>query len=158
MTDNQLFYESPVLPGDYMEWKRVSGDATNECCDKPRRMVIYLAEEANVDELLRDKNKQPNFEWAETFCTVMGDKIRIYSDNKFAVEDATLTYYRKPRAVQILNCIDPANGLAFKANQTCELKDDIVEIIIDDAVSILAGDMDSTMQYQRNLQNATRNS
>ena len=66
--------------------------------------------------------------------------------------------YRKPRAVQILNCIDPANGLAFKANQTCELKDDIVEIIIDDAVSILAGDMDSTMQYQRNLQNATRNS
>ena len=108
--------------------------------------------------MLSDSFKSPSFEWAETFCTVMGDKIRIYSDNKFAVDDVTLTYYRKPRAVQILGCVDPANGLQFKANQTCELRDDIIEIIIDDAVAILAGDMDNVTQYQRNLQNATRNS
>ena len=94
---------------------------------------------------------------AETFCTVMGDKIRIYSDNKFAVEDATLTYYRKPRAVQILNCIDPANGLAFKANQTCELKDDIVEMVIDEACSIIAGDIELFNQYSRTKQQATIN-
>ena len=152
-----LFFESLKIPDDYLHFVRVGGYASSDCCPK-RPLSIYQAEEANADIILSDSHKSPSFEWAETFCTVMGDKIRIYSDNKFAVEDATLTYYRKPRAVQILNCIDPANGLAFKANQTCELKDDIVEIIIDDAVSILAGDMDSTMQYQRNLQNATRNS
>jgi hypothetical protein len=152
-----LFFESLKIPDDYLHFVRVSGYASSDCC--PRRpLSIYQAEEANVDIMLSDSFKSPSFEWAETFCTIMGDKIRIYSDNKFAVDDVTLTYYRKPRTVQILGCVDPANGLQFKANQTCELRDDIIEIIIDDAVAILAGDMDNTMQYQRNLQNATRNS
>lgn len=152
-----LFFESLKIPDDYLHFVRMSGYASSDCC--PRRpLSIYQAEEANVDIMLSDSFKSPSFEWAETFCTIMGDKIRIYSANKFAVEDASLIYYRKPRAVQILGCVDPANGLQFKANQTCELRDDIIEIIIDDAVAILAGDMDNMGQYQRNLGNATRNS
>jgi hypothetical protein len=46
----------------------------------------------------------------------------------------------------------------FNANVECELKDDICEIIVDEAASILAGDIESMNQYQREIQNAQRNS
>ena len=32
-----------------LEYKRVSINATNECCTTERSMTVYLAEEANVD-------------------------------------------------------------------------------------------------------------
>lgn len=151
------YCESLNLPQDYLHFVRLSANALNDNCPK-RTLSVYQAEEANVDVMISDSFKSPSFEWAETFCTLIGDKIRIYTNNKFAVDDVKLTYYRKPRPVQILGAVDPANGQLFKANQTCELKDDIVEIVIDEAVAILAGDIESMGQYQRNVQNAQRNS
>lgn len=158
MVDRQLFFESPAgLPTDYMEWKRVSANATNECCQDPRRMVIYLAEEANVDELLRDKNKQPNFEWAETFCTLIDNKLRIYTDNKFAIDDVTLYYYRQPVRIQMINCVDPYTQQVSTADVLCEFKDDMVELFIDEAVKIIAGDIESLNQMQRASQSVEQN-
>lgn len=157
MVDRQLFYESPVLPGDYMEWKRISADATNECCDKPRRMIVYLAEEGNVDELLRDKNKQPSFEWSETFCTLIDNKIRIYTDEKFSVSNTTLYYYRQPVRIQILNCVDPYTQQVSLVEIPCEFKDDMVEMFIDEAVKIIAGDIESLNQMQRAAQSVEQN-
>jgi hypothetical protein len=157
MSDKQLYYESPVLPTNYLEWKRVSAKSKNNCCEDPRRMVIYLAEEANVDELLRDKNKQPSFEWAETFVTLIDNKFRIYTDNKFEVQDVVLTYYRQPVRIQILNCVDPYTQLASTQEVECEFKDDLVELFVDEAVKILAGDIESMNQYTRAQQSVEGN-
>lgn len=157
MTDRQLFYESPALPGDYMEWKRISAQAVSPCCDKPRRMIIYLAEEANVDELLRDKNKQPSYEWGETFCTLIDNKIRIYTDNKFAVANTELYYYRQPVRIQMLNCVDPYTQQTSTVDIPCEFKDDMVEVFIDEAVKIIAGDIESLNQMQRASQSVEQN-
>jgi hypothetical protein len=120
-------------------------------------MVIYLAEEANVDELLRDKNKQPSFEWAETFVTLIDNKFRIYTDNKFEVQDVVLTYYRQPVRIQILNCVDPYTQLASTQEVECEFKDDLVELFVDEAVKILAGDIESMNQYTRAQQSVEGN-
>jgi hypothetical protein len=157
MSNKQLYYESPVLPTNYLEWKRVSAKSKNNCCEDPRRMVIYLAEEANVDELLRDKNKQPSFEWAETFVTLIDNKFRIYTDNKFEVQDVVLTYYRQPVRIQILNCVDPYTQLASTQEVECEFKDDLVELFVDEAVKILAGDIESMNQYTRAQQSVEGN-
>lgn len=157
MTDRQLFFESQSLPADYMEWKRVSGDATSDCCKDPARMVIYLAEEANLDELLRDKNKQPSFEWRETFCTLKDNKLRIYTDNKFSMTNVILTYYRQPIRIQILNTVDPYTGQTSTADVQCEFKDDLVELFIDEAAKILAGDIESLNQMQRASQSVENN-
>ena len=54
-----LYYEGNV-PQNYLQWKRVDIYAKKDCCDK-RRMTVYLAEEGNLNQLLRDKSKQPNF-------------------------------------------------------------------------------------------------
>jgi hypothetical protein len=150
-----LYYEAS-LPGNYLQWKRVDVYANKECCDK-RKMVVYLAEEDDLSLLLRDKAKEPSFEWAETFATLMDNGVKIYTNDKFDIPNASLTYYRQPVRVQFLNCSDPYTGTASTADVLCEFKDDIVELIIDDAVAIIAGDVESTNQYSRNSQSSERN-
>lgn len=146
-TEKDLYFTAP-LPKDYMEWKRVAAKAANDCCDNKVRLIIYLAEEANVDQLLRDKNKQPNFEWGETFCTLKGGKVRIYTNNIFTVEDVRLSYYKQPRRIQIIGVVDPYTNLISAVEVESEFKDDIVELIVDETVKILAGDIESVNQMQ----------
>jgi hypothetical protein len=153
---NGIYFEADI-PSDYLEWKRLDVYASSECCDINRRMVIYLAEEANVNNLLRDTAKQPSFDWGESFATLINNKLNIYSDNKFKVKTADLIYYRQPRKIQILNCVDPYTGLASTQDITCEFKDDIIEVMLDDAASILAGDIESVNQFSRGTETAERN-
>tara|TARA_R110002020_G_scaffold23658_5_gene78621 strand:- start:2354 stop:3061 length:708 start_codon:yes stop_codon:yes gene_type:complete len=149
MSKRDLYHEtSAVLPGDYFEWKRITGKAKNDCCTDPRNMVIYLAEEGNVDELLRDKSKQPNFEWGETFCTLKGNRVRIYTNNEFEIPEATLSYYKQPIRIEIAGCVDPYTQVESLVNIDCEFKDDIIELFIDEAAKILAGDIESFNQQQ----------
>ena len=57
-------------------------------------------------------------------------------------------YYRFPVNVQFAGCVDPYTLQASAADVECEFKDDIAEILVDEAVQILAGDMESITQYQ----------
>lgn len=155
ITNQQVFYTG-ALPTDYLQWKRVDVYANKDCCDK-RRMTVYLAEEANVNQLLRDKAKQPNFAWGETFATLINNGVNIYTNSDFDIQSASLTYYRQPVKIQIDGCVDPYTGVQSVGNVICEFKDDIVEVIIDEAVSILAGDIESGNQFSRGSETAERN-
>jgi hypothetical protein len=57
-------------------------------------------------------------------------------------------YYRFPVNVQFAGCVDPYTLQASPVDVECEFKDDIAEILVDEAVQILAGDMESITQYQ----------
>lgn len=153
---NKDYYYTSVLPVEYLQWKRVDVYAQKECCDK-RRMTVYLAEEGNLNQLLRDKSKQPNFEWAETFATLKGGNVNIYTNGEFAIQQADLIYYRQPIKIQINGCVDPYTSIQSTAEVQCEFKDDIIELIIDEAVSILAGDIESGNQFSRGSEGAERN-
>jgi len=143
MSKEDDHYISQTLPKDYFEWKRLSAKAISGCCKDPRKLVIYLAKESDVDILLSDFNKKPSFEWAETFCTVAGNKIKIYTDSKFDVVEPKLSYYKQPRRIEIKGVSNPYTGLISLTEVECEFKDDLVEIFIDEAVKILAGDIES---------------
>ncbi len=147
--DKNQYFETEILPDDYLRWKRISVNATNEVCTNPRQMVVYLAEQGNVDELLRDVNKNPSFEWGETFATLRSNKVQIYTNNEFNLQDAILIYYRQPINIQILNCVDPYTLQVSQVDVECEFKDDITELLIDEAVKILAGDIESFNQMER---------
>jgi hypothetical protein len=149
-------YVAGTLPVDYMQWKRVDVFAKKGCCDN-RRMTVYLAEEGNLNQLLRDKAKQPNFEWAETFATLKGNRVNIYTNGDFDVENASLIYYRQPRKIEISGCVDPYTNTQSVQEVQCEFKDDIIELIIDEAASILAGDIESGNQFSRGTEGAERN-
>ena len=56
-------------------------------------------------------------------------------------------YYRQPLQIQIQNCVDPYTLLTSIADVECEFQDNIVEVLIDNAVQVLAGDIESMNQY-----------
>ena len=156
-TSTDDYFESDSFPtGAYLEYKRVSTDAQTDCCPV-RSMTVYLAEEANVPLLLRDPLKNPDFEWGETFCTMINNTIRIYRNTDFAIVNPVLTYYRQPVYIEILNCVDPYTGLVSTVNIDCEFKDDLAELMLDDAASIIAGDIENIYQQQRGQAAAERN-
>jgi len=156
-TKASVYYETAPIPGNYLYYKRVSANIVSACCPNPRPMVIYLAENADVDKLLIDDFKQPSAEWGETFCTMLSNKIRIDTNGEFEIADIILTYFRKPVEIAFLGCVNPATGVVSITNTECEFKDDIVELIVDETCAILAGDIESIVQYQRTKQNSTNN-
>lgn len=154
-TNKKLFFETTSTPQDYGHFIRLSAYANKQNCLN-REVTVYLVEEANVDVLLTDALKGPDFEWAETFATMHSNQFSIYTNDKFSVNKAMLYYYKKPVDIAFDNCIDPSTGLS-SANIECEFRDDVTEIMIDEAAAILAGDIESFNQYQREIQNAQRN-
>jgi len=163
VNDDFIEIDATDFPEDYLEYKRMSTKAYTECCpsmtngvETARTMTVYLSEEANVDVIMRDPLKRPDFEWGETYCTIQGNRIRVYTKD-FNIFEPTLTYYRRPREIQIENCVDPYTLETSGAEVTCEFKDDIVELIIDEAVSIIAGDIDNINQYMRGSASAEKN-
>jgi len=155
LTDKEYYYKG-TIPAEYLQWKRVDVYAKKDCCEK-RRMTVYLAEEGNLNQLLRDANKKPDFVWGETFATLIGDTVHIYTNNDFDIQSADLIYYRQPIKIQIQGCVDPYTGIESNVEVPCEFKDDIIELIIDEAVAILAGDIESSNQYSRGTEGAERN-
>ena len=84
-------------------------------------------------------------------------KIRIYKNTKFNIVNPILTYYRQPVYIEILNCVDPYTGLVSTVNIDCEFKDDVAELMLDDAASLIAGDIENIYQQQRGQASAERN-
>ena len=107
--------------------------------------------------MLRDPLKNPDFEWGETFCTMLDNRIRIYRNTSFNIVNPVLTYYRKPVLIQIPGCVDPYTGATSISNVNCEFKDDLVEIMLDEAAALIAGDIENMYQAQRGTQGAERN-
>lgn len=154
-----LYEESQNLPSpeDYLAYKRPEIYAISDCCTEPRRMTVYLSEETNTDANLSDEYKKPSFEWGETFATMVGRKLRIYTNGEFKISSAKFMHYRQPRRIQIAGSRDPYTGNVSSSEVLCEFKDDIVEVFIDEAASILAGDIENMIQYQREKTTAETN-
>jgi hypothetical protein len=134
-------------PADYMNYSSLYVMAKNDCCPD-RNIIVYLVDKADLYVILRDDNKKPSFEWGETVAIMTGDKFTIYTGGEFQISSVTLSYYRKPTPVQFQNCIDISTGNPT-GDVPCEFKDDIAEILVDNAVAILAADIESFNQYTR---------
>lgn len=149
-----LYFETKSLPNDYLYIKRVTPIVSHQKC-KSKRLKSTLREEVNVDEYLQDWSLQPSFEFEETFHTMINDTIRVYTNGQFDVKKIDLIYYRYPREIDFGQCqhMDGTSGIEADP----EFKDDIVELIIDDTVSILAGDIESPNALQLTKQRSEIN-
>lgn len=128
--DKGLYNQTDKLPSDYLYYKRLTPIVSKNNC-KSLSIKSYLREEANVDSWLH----MPSFEFEETFHTLIGNRAHIYHNKNFTIERAELTYYRKPKTYDFK-----------KLNTTIEFKDDICELIVDEACKILASDIESFNQ------------
>lgn len=156
VVDKGIYYTSDI-PADYLHYVRTDVFGKQECCPE-RRFTVYEVEEANISIILNNKDKQPSFEWAETVSTRIDNKLRIYTNNEFDITQCHLIYFRKPREIQFNGCVNISTGQTFTADQECEFNDDVAEIIADNTAMILAGDIESITQYQREQQNVQSNS
>lgn len=151
---NKNYTQTDTLPVDYLEYKRVEINVKKDSCSDYLSKV-YLIEEANVPEWLNDSTREPSFEWRETFHTIADNKLRIYHASKFKLEDVILHYYRQPKDVSQAGCLD-IHGVD-NGDIDPEFKDDIVEVLIDEAVKILASDIESWNQNMSAKQRETEN-
>lgn len=148
LTDKGIFSQSALSdwPQNYLRYKGVNATIKKECCDEAKLLNLYLGEEANTNIYLRDANMKPSYEWGESFLTITGNKLNIYHDNQFDITEAYFVYYRQPRRIEIAGCKDPYTNLIPTVNVECEFQDDLTEVFIDKAASILAGDMESNQK------------
>jgi hypothetical protein len=156
LSQKALYFEAP-LPGDYFEYKKLDAKAVTKDCGAGRPLIIYQGEEVNVPSLLRDDNKKPSFEWGETFATLVNNTFRIYTNDEFTLNSGEALYYRQPAYIQIAGVSDAYTNAISAADVACEFKDDVVELLIDECAKILAGDIESMNQMQRNSQSVEQN-
>jgi len=140
-----LFCESSSFPDDYGWFKSVLiYGKKGECEDLMRD--VHLIEEANANEWLSDWSKKPSFEFRQCFYTLFNNKLKIYTNNEFEITKVLLIYYRLPNKYALDDVYDVNNNLLTK--QDLEFKEDVCEIIIDEAVTIIAGDIENVSAYQ----------
>lgn len=153
-TNRDYYFLSREIPSDYMRYNTVRVWGSKKNC-KSGRITSKLREEANADELLKDINTKPDFGWRDTFHTMVGNKIKVYTNGDFTVDKIELTYYRLPREIRIVGC--DYLGTPSSENVDPEFQVHVVELIVDDAASILAGDMESVNQFQITSQRSEKN-
>lgn len=147
MKKEDKYYGSEEWPEDYFEYKRISFVGTTDCCERDD-FVIYLAEEANVDVLLRDPLRNPNFKWGTTFVTLANNVAKIWTNDKFEIPTATLHYYKQPLRVEWQGVSNPYTGQVSTVDVESEFKDDVVEVLIEECVKILSGDTENMPSVQ----------
>lgn len=130
VTKKDRFFETEKIPSDYLYYKRLTPTVKKGECDSIE-IKSYFSEEANVDD---NGSMSPSFEFEETFHTMIGNKFRVYFDD-FTVEKVKLTYYRRPKKLDF-----------NRINDVIEFKDDVCEMIIDEAAKIKASDIESLNQ------------
>lgn len=131
--DRGVYVESNKLPTDYLYYKRVTPYVSKGSCTGVT-IKSHLKEEANVDDLLPSL---PSFEFEETFHTLIGNKIHLYHNKKFTVDKVELTYYRKPKFYDFKKLTD-----------VIEFKEDVADILVDEACKIISSDIESLNQKQ----------
>lgn len=158
-TEKELYWESNQFPDDYLEWCRISAYCQDECkeCPPRRFKAIFEGNEADVDLYLADVNRQPSYDWATTFSTVAGNKFRIWNNGQFDIVNPVLTYYKAPVHIQVAGVTNPDTGAVSTTDVLCEFPDNVIEVIIDGAAAILAGDIDNYQKLQQLTQQEERN-
>lgn len=152
--NNNEFFESNKIPDDYLAYSRVVPKASKQDCQHVP-LKSYFVEEANIPTLMNDWSFQPSFKWRQSLHTFVGLKIRVYTNNDFDVNEVDLLYYRKPIPMDIAG-YEHVDGTP-STNRDLEFKDDIAELILDEAAAIIAGDIESINQAQITKARATEN-
>jgi hypothetical protein len=129
--DKGVYVETSKLPSDYQYFKRLTPYVSKGKCSNIR-ISSQLREESNVDELL---NVVPSFNFEQTYHTLKGNKANIYHNNDFTIDKIELVYYRKPKVYDFT-----------KLDDVIEFKDDVCEILVDEACKIISSDIESFNQ------------
>lgn len=131
-----------LLPENYFHYKRSTSYA-------PCEIRNIIKKEGDINVLLRDDFWKPYIAWGETICTLINNKLRIYTDNTndFSIDKINLVYYRYPSTINMSDGFNDLNG-----NPTIDINPEfdgssLLEIL-NETCLLLAGDTKDEMSYQ----------
>lgn len=158
-TDKGDYFQSALSawPVDYMRFDRFDLTAVNTCCNVAKSMTVYQVEDANWDVLKKDPNRNASYDWGETIAVIKGNLIHILHNGKFTVKQCSMSYYRRPVIVQMIGVKNIYTGANSTANVSCEFTDDLAELLVDEAATIIAGDIENAGQANRLNQRVEKN-
>ena len=140
-----LYNEVKDLPEDYNTLSRLSVYASKGDCTSVL-MDSQLREVASVDRLLLDWAEQPSFDFEQTFHTLQGNTLRVYHNKDFTVSRVVLTYYKDPNRIS-----------RSKPEEIWEMKEDLAELIVDEAIKLLASDIGDPNAFTVKAQTVEQN-
>jgi len=93
---NKVSFRSP---DDLYSFVNVRCTASNGGCSSGD-FLLWEAKHENVHELLGDENNKPSWKYRESFYTVGGNQISVYTGD-FDIDSLYVTYYRNPVRIDI---------------------------------------------------------
>lgn len=149
-------YVEAELPTDYYRMAKKYALATRTDCKDIKRIKLYPIQSDDEEDFLSDDLYKPSFIWNETGYRLIGNKIRVWTNDEFNVGSVVLDYiYKHPR---IANPLDSRNGTYSLPDGTVAVQQDLIldstnqpECIMDIAVLMAYMDI-SDPAYQIKLQ------
>ena len=145
LESGSIFSDSTTLPSDYRYHNSFSFLDTSNSCGSPLLIPSNLREESNANFLLNTDGTRPSLQFEQCFHTLINNRLRLYHNGEFSATEGTLVYYRNPKIYDL------------STDGSFELKDDVMELIIDEAAKIISGDTGNMSGFQRNSQSVESN-
>lgn len=133
VTNGDIYSDISKLPENYRYYNRLTLVVSKGDC-KDTRIKSKFVENANVDDLLEDWTFSPSFDFEQAFHIMASNKFRIYHNGEFEIEHVLLSYYTNP---QYISCE------IKDFNKLWQWKDDVAEVIIDEAIKLLSGNIEA---------------
>jgi hypothetical protein len=95
-----------------------------------------LVKHGNIQFLLNNEDYKPSFEYQETFNTITGGDISIYTDGTFTTKVLKVLYVRYPKKIDKVGYVD-FDG-QDSVDQDCELADYLEDELLDLTIANLA--------------------
>ena len=143
-----------TIPENYYKILRVESFIK---CDECPLISANTQEILNhdVSTILTDPNWAPSYNFAETYYEISGDKIIVYHNNAFEIDQVCIDYIRKPKPVYTPSLayggsyID-GNGDLISADSDLEL--DVERKIADLAALIISRDLTDVPEFQSQME------
>lgn len=136
---------SNLQKGSYMHLIRSYSLADNDTC---KNVPLYNVDTTHDDlnEVLKDPNRSPSFDWQELPIQIAQDKVWAYTDGTFTPKELKIDYVKYPTKVDLQGYIN-FNGTQ-STNVDSELPEYALQTVVDIAVKIAQGIIKDTEGYQ----------
>ena len=147
-------FEAP-LPGDYIFAIRLQAETSKEPCGR-RICVCTPTQHDDLSSVLKDPYYEPSFEWGEvpivygTKSDTVADSNKVfgYTDGSFVINSFILDYLRQPKRIAFVSGLpgqsyNYPDGSTVDQDQGCELPDHTHREIVDLAVQMASGSVNS---------------
>lgn len=82
------------LPVGYFRNKRLYGKITKPGCPQ-RNLRLWKAKANMINNLLRDKNWNPSYQWGVTFYDAVDNGVKVFHNGQFNIDDIKMDFYKK---------------------------------------------------------------